>query len=378
MYTCLRYRFLISLTGSFLLLSIGWTSNLMALELADLPLTKATPEAQNLSSSQLNEAVTKITNGDYGDIDSLLVIRNNYLVLEKYFSPEYYGREYRYPIKSATKSITSALIGIAIDQGKLKGVQTNLLEFFPEYKNIENLDPRKQKITLDNVLSMTAGFQWNESSISYADPRNDSNRMARSPDWIKFVLDSPMSHSPGDSLVYNSGCSLLLSSILEKSTGQSTEEFAIDHLFKPLGIEKWSWSIVPNGLTNTGWGLSLTRLDMARFGILFLNDGRWLDRQVISQKWRQISTSEHVRGKPGEIWPNAAYGYQWWRLQDHHPAVSKLAINDVYTAWGDGGQIIFIIPHLNMVVVSTGNNTGADESIVLDVLSDHIFPAVLD
>ncbi len=117
---------------------------------------------------------------------------------------------------------------------------------------------------------------------------------------------------------------------------------------------------------------------MARFRILFLNDGRLLDNQVIPSKWRQVSTSKHASGKEGGVFPKAAYGYQWWRFQDDHPTVSNLAVNDVYTAWGYGGQVIFIIPHLDMVVVSTGNNSGANESIFLDVLRDHIIPAVLD
>jgi CubicO group peptidase (beta-lactamase class C family) len=156
----------------------------MALGKADIMLTK-TPESQNLSSARLNAAVTRIADGVYGEIDSLLVIRNNHLVLEKYFSPQYYGREYRYPVRSVTKSIASALIGIAIDQGKIKSVQSNLLAIFQEYQDLENPDSRKNRITLEHVLTMTAGFQWNESIVSYGDPRNDYNRMARSPDWIK-------------------------------------------------------------------------------------------------------------------------------------------------------------------------------------------------
>ncbi len=115
MYRPLRYQFLISPTSILLLLCISWHSESMALETADVPLTLATPESQNLSTARLNEAVMKIANGDYGGIDSLLVSRNNYLVLEKYFSPEYYGREYRYPVLSVTKSIASALIEIAIE-----------------------------------------------------------------------------------------------------------------------------------------------------------------------------------------------------------------------------------------------------------------------
>ena len=382
MYTCLRYRFLISLIGSLLLFCISLPSNLMALELANVPLTKATPESQNLSSSKLNEAVTKITGGDYGKIHSLLITRNNYLVLENYFAG--FKREDMHRIESATKSISSALIGIAIEQGKIKDVQTKVLEFFPEYKNIENVDPRKKNVSLESVLTMTPGFQWDESSFSFLNPKNDAMRMVESPDSIKYVLDLPLNDTPGNStyqgeFIYNSGCSMLLSGILKNSSGQTAEEFAINQLFKPLGIKQWYWSSVMDGAINTAWGLSLRPLDMARFGIMFLNDGRWLDDQVVSREWAQVSTSKHVNTvkKRHDHIEKRAYGYQWWRFIDDDSIVSNLAINDIYYALGYGGQLIIVIPHLKMVVVSTGSNH-FNSWLFLDVLRDYIFPAVLD
>ena len=331
--------------------------------MVDVPLTKATPESQNLSSARLNEAVQKIANGDYGDINSLLVIRDQYLVLEKYFSPEYHGREYIQTIRSATKSITSVLIGIAIEQGKIVGVQTKLLDYYPEYKSPGNKDSAKRKITLEQVLTMTSGIQWAE--IPYSNPDNDVYKMHRSPDWIKYVLERPMDLSPGN-FVYNSGGAVLLSGILKYSTGESAEEFAIDHLFQPLGIKKWTWSLGMNGITNTGWGLSMRRLDMARMGILLLKGGRWHEKQLVPREWIQISTRSHVTTRIlDKDLTKFEYGYQWWRFTDHDTTVSNLAINDVYFAWGYGGQFIFVIPHLDMVVVSTGDNYGADYRLFL-------------
>lgn len=382
MYTHQRYRFQISLTWTLLLVCISWHSELMALDTANVPLTKATPESQKLSSSKLNEAVTKITGGDYGIIHSLLITRNNYLVLENYFAG--FKREDIHRIESATKSIASALIGIAIEQRKIKDVQSKVLEFFPEYKNIENLDSRKKNISLESVLTMTPGFQWDESSFSFLNPKNDAVRMVESPDSIKYVLDLPMNDSLGNStyqgeFIYNSGCSMLLSGILKNSSGQTAEEFAINHLFKPLGIKKWYWSSAMDGAINTAWGLSLRPLDMARFGILFLNDGRWLKDQVVSKEWAQVSTRKHVntvKKRHGDI-EKRAYGYQWWRFIDDDSIVSNLAINDIYYALGHGGQLIIVVPHLNMVVVSTGSNS-SNSRLFFDVLRDHIFPAVLN
>lgn len=375
-YTHLGTRYLRAPICLLFLLVFIETAEPVTVNVENIPLTKATPESQGLDSDQLNEAVSRITLGEYGDINSLLIIRNNHLVLEKYFSPEYHGRNYRYSIRSVTKSFASALIGIAIAQGKISDIQTNLLEFFPQYKDIQHLDSRKRKITLEHVLAMTTGFLWDELSLGYGDPRNDLNNMARSQDWIKYVLDLPMSHSPGVTLEYNSGASVLLSGIIQKVTGQSAEEYAIENLFEPLGIEKWSWPIASGGVTNTGWGLSLTRLDMARFGVLFLNHGRWLDKQIIPKSWIETSTREHIKGRNDSIYSMYAYGYQWWRFQNHDPTVKNLDINDVYFAWGDGGQVILVVPHLNLVVVSTAELHGGDFRLFFDVLRDYIFPAV--
>jgi CubicO group peptidase (beta-lactamase class C family) len=371
-------NFLSPISFLTLVFCIVWHSNLAADEQTNEPLNEATPESQNLDSRLLNEAVTRIDNGDYGDIDALLIVRNNRLVLEKYFSPEYHGRDYRRPVLSTTKSFTSTLVGIAIDQGKIKSVQSNLLDLFPEYTEINNLDARKQEITLENLLTMSAGFQWNELETSYADPQNDFHRMVHSQDWVKYVLDAPMSDAPGDRLVYNSGCTLLLSSILQKTTGRTAEEFAIEYLFAPLGIEKYTWSIARGGITNTYSGLAMLRRDMAKLGILYLNNGRWLDQQVVPEKWVQLSTSKHVYTGQGGNDAVYGYGYQWVRFQDHDATVADLKINDVYFTWGFGGQFIFVIPHLNMVVVATGDLYLADERRFFDVLREHIFPAVLN
>ncbi len=374
--THLKYQSICRIICTLLLICISFSSRSTTSDLANTPLTEATPESQNLSSTRLNEAVKKISNGEYGDINSLLVIRDKYLVLEKYFSPEYHGQEYIQTLRSVTKSITSVLIGIAIEQGKIDSVQTRLLDYFPEYKDLENRDSRKRKITLEQVLTMTTGIQWAE--IPYSNPDNDVYKMHGSPDWIRYVLESPVNPSPGN-FVYNSGGSVLLSGILKHSTGKLAEEFAIDHLFQPLGIKKWTWSLAPKGVTNTGWGLSMSRRDMARLGVLLLKEGRWHESQVVSKEWIKISTKSHVTtGALDNDLVTYEYGYQWWRFTDHDTTVSNLAINDVYFAWGYGGQFIFVIPHLDMVVVSTCDNYGADYRLFFDLLRDHIFPAVLD
>ena len=357
--------------GTLALILIGWQSGLIAAENAEVPLTEATPESQNLDSAQFEQAVEEIAEGKYGDMDALLILRNNYLVLEHYPSPLYHGRDYRRPAKSITKSVTSALVGIALDQGKMPPLDSNLLELFPQYTDIANMDMRKQKIMLEHVLSMTAGFKWDEFSVG----DTSEFKMMRSADWIKYTLDQPMSHSPGEKWVYNGGCSMMLSGILKNATETDVADYAKKYLFDPIGMENWNWTLANKNVTNTASGLAMSRRDMARFGVLYLNRGRWQDSQIVPEDWVTKSTSVQVLGE-GDYFPYA-YGYQWWRLQDQEPTVAMLAVNDAFFALGSGGQFIFVVPHLNLVVVSTAANFGPDESLFLKLLRDHIFPAVL-
>jgi CubicO group peptidase (beta-lactamase class C family) len=243
---------------------------------------------------------------------------------------------------SATKSITSALIGIAIDQGKINSLNEQLLSFFPEYDDIANIDGRKESITFENVLTMSAGFDW--------DVETSTLKMIQSRDWIKYVLDLPMSDVPGTKYVYNNGGSHLLSGIITNQTGQSAEEFAEENLFSKIGVTKWEWKTDPNGLTNTDGmygGLYLHPVNMAMFGYLCLKNGVLNGEQVISEDWVKISTSKHIeRNDPNNGEFIGYYGYQWLFFKD----------GNTYFAAGKAGQFIFVMPGLNMVVVMTAEN----------------------
>lgn len=366
----LAQKIIIVLCGLLLHLFLYLSLDSIAAEQANIPLTKATPESQGLNGSTLEEAKSKIINGDYGTINSLLITRNNYLVFEEYFSK--YNRDFIHPVNSVTKSITSALVGIAIHQDKIKSVHTKLMDFFPDYTEVKNMDSRKNSINLENILTMTSGFEWDEISIPYTNPNNKIWEFVNSADSIKYVLDLPMSSSPG-SFRYNSGCTILLGGILENTCGRSVKDFAEDNLFKPLGITNYFWKAFPNGTTNTGWGLLMRPIDMARFGILFLNNGTWKGKQIVPKEWSHKSTQEHT--KMGRL--QYAYGYQWWRFLDNDPTVDELSINDIYFALGYGGQEIIVIPHLHMVVVSTAENYRKMEHFK-NLLYDYIFPSVIE
>jgi CubicO group peptidase (beta-lactamase class C family) len=302
-----------------------------------------------LDKEKLDILVEDITEGEYGKIHSLIVIHYDNLVLEKYFMG--WTRHMRHRLFSVTKSFSSALIGIAIEQGYIDGVNKNLLSFFPEYDDIENLDARKESITLENVLTMTPGFKWDDSPLfdkcGDLNPESDTAKMSESSDWIKYVLDLPMRDDPSTEFLYNNGGSHLLSGILTNKTGQSAEEYASENLFSALGITNWEWEKDPNDLTNTEGGLFLHPVNMAMFGYLFLKNGFLNEEQVISEDWVKESTSRHIEirdpdsGEVGEY-----YGYQWWFFKD----------GNTYSARGLLGQFIFVIPGLNMVIVTTAEN----------------------
>ena len=327
-------------------------------------------EAQNLDGILLTKMLSRIDLGHFGDIHSVLIARNDVLVLEEYFNG--YDRNQSQLIYSVTKSVTSALVGIALQQGFVQSTDQKLLEFFPQYAIIDNLDARKQAITLENLLTMTAGLQWDEWSIPYNQPGNDATRLYNSGDWMAFMLNLPMTAAPGERFIYSSGVTMLLSGILQESVGTTAANFAASELFVSLGISNPPWDAGPGGITNTGWGLHSRPIDMANFGSLYLHNGRIGTKQVVLEQWVALSTKKHIATNNGYD-----YGYQWWRFRDGSEVANLLRTNDIFFAWGYGGQFIFVVPHLNMVVVTTaGNFTDAQPGFSL--LRDHILPAVKD
>lgn len=329
----------------------------------------STPETVGLDSTIINDLINTIHNGTYGEIHSLLILRHGQLAVEEYFHG--YTRDQLHPVYSVTKSVTSASIGIALDQGKIDGVDSKLLTFFPEYKTIANMDTNKQAITLSDVLTMRAGFAWDELSIPYTDTRNPIHQLLASPDWIKFMLDLRMSDKPGTRFRYNSGCTVLFSGILRNKVRMQAEQFARMNLLDRLGITTYTWESSADGLTNTGWGLSLQPRDMMKFGYMYLQKGKWEGKQIVSENWVSTSTT------PYTIFPDSmGYGYQWWLMPLRDVAGHTPTPKDITIAWGWGDQFIFVIPALDMVVVSTAGNYSGQGDYAIVFLRDYIIRAV--
>lgn len=304
----------------------------------------ATPESEGLDPAPLVDLVNRIHRRDYGAIHSLLVVRNGRLVVEEYFSG--WAADVVHTQQSISKSVTSLLVGLAIQAGRLR-LDDRVTSFFPSYVPIANLDDRKGAMTVRDLLTMRSGLDWSESTYA-GSPLQRMNDCRC--DWLRFILDWPMREPPGSRWEYISGSSILLGGIVGAATGQRIDRFAEDRLFGPLGVTGASWfQGLPDGLPHTGGGLQLRPRDMAKIGTLVAAGGRWRGAQIVSDSWIRESTAPVVsRPRTFGAYPTD-YGYHWWMLD-----------RGVVVASGAFGQWIFISPQENVVVTTTADNVGAD------------------
>ena len=321
-------------------------------------------EAENVDLEKIKGLIRQILNDNLKNIHSILVVKNGSLILEEYFSG--YHRNSKHTVQSVTKSVTSILFGIARDQGEKIVLEDKLFNYLPEYKGLDSNDV-KNEITLKHLLTMKAGLEWNEmyepNSIHY---------MLKSKDCVKYVLARELVDPPGEIFFYSTGVSTVLGKILKNTTGSDADQFADKHLFTPLGIKDYSWDKLPDGSVSTGWGLYLRPRDMAKLGYLFLKDGTWKEKQIVSKKWVLESISPHVSG---DLISGTGYGYQWWRGATK---IGDQKIDSFYAA-GHGGQMIFVIPSLDLITVITSqaHNNNAGDFRAYSVLENYIIPAVL-
>ena len=305
-----------------------------------------------MDSTTLATMMETIQHESY-EIDSVIVIRNGYLVVDAAVYP--FDQDRKHIIRSCTKSIVSLLIGIAIDRGYIEDLQSPVLDLFPG-RTVDNIDANKEKMTLENLLTMTSGFRCRDS---YIYRWSGLNQMRASKDWIQFMLDLPMTETPGTRFEYCNGSSFLLSAIITETTGMSALEFAKKYLFGPLGITDVIWPTNPQGI-NIGWGeLSMLPHDLAKIGYLYLWGGQWDGEQIVPSSWVEDSTRKHISATLED-----GYGYQWW-VDD----------SGIYMALGYGGQFIFVVPEKDMVVVFMSDLSERDFYVPQVLLADYIIPA---
>ena len=255
----------------------------------------STPEEQGMDSQKLEAMLAEIKDRDI-NLHSLLIIRNGYIVSETYFGP--YGQDTKHEMQSAGRSWTSALIGIAIDKGYIDGVDQRILEFFPE-RTFANMDQQKEAMTVEDVLTMRTGLEWQELPGAF-------EQMQKSPDWIQYILDRPMTEEPGTRWNYCSICSHLLTAVLNETTGMNPRAFAEQYLFRPLGISDVVWIADPEGIPLGAGGFKLTPRDMAKLGYLYLRNGQWDGQQIVSSEWIRKSTQTY-----SVVNEHLGYAYHW-------------------------------------------------------------------
>lgn len=307
----------------------------------------STPEEEDMNPVYLSNMLQYIDDEGYV-LDSILLIRNGYLVFEHYFNG--WNDSAIHQLFSVTKSVISCLIGIALEDGLLELNET-MVSFFPN-KTIANLDSVKENITIEHLLTMSSGISWTEVFQTI--------QFTTSDDPLQYVLDREMDANPGEVFNYNSGATHILSAILQNVTGQTTKEYAIEKVFTPLGISNIDWTADPQGIYYGGHGLSLTPRDMAKFGFLYLNNGTWDSSQIVTNEWVSISKSRYNYTVSSE-----AYGYLWWLYPKY----------DNFCAQGFMGQRIFVFQKYNFIAVTTSFEY-KNVNLIPILVSDFLLPSL--
>ncbi|MEZ5011580.1 MAG: serine hydrolase [Bacteroidales bacterium] len=283
-------------------------------------------QSAGLDPALIGKAVKKIKEGKFGEVHSLLIYRDSLLVLEEYFrghnyqwdAPGYHGelvdwnRDMAHPVMSCTKSITSACIAIAIEKGFIDSVTQSIFDYLPDHQELRS--DNREYITIENLLTMTSGLEWDEWSTSNGTSANDIDMLYFAcDDPVKCVLDNPWWAPPGQLFTYNGGGMVILGEILRNATGMGIDEFSAKYLFGPLNIESATWARYPNGMFDAAGSLSLTPRDMLKFGITYLDNGIWNGSVIIPAAWVEKSSHPYRKNRdikiPIEDSGKNGYGY---------------------------------------------------------------------
>jgi CubicO group peptidase (beta-lactamase class C family) len=312
------------------------------------------------------------------NVHALLIERGGRLVYEEYFSGRderwgaplgvvVFNRETKHDLRSVTKSVVSALVGLAKESAAIGSLDAPLLDYFPEYKDLQT--PERRQITIRHALMMGAGFEWNED-LPYTDPKNDEIAMTRNPDPMRYALGRPIVAPPGTVWRYNGGTTQALGTIVQRATKTPLADYARSALLTPLGIADMEWLGDLAGVPSAASGLRLRPRDLAKFGSLYANDGRWSGRQVVPRDWIHESTRRRLTiGNQ----TTRGYGYQWW----HTCYSTPNGVVEVPTAVGNGAQRIFLLrAQQTVVTVLSGRYNDFSANPPERLLLDYILPAL--
>jgi CubicO group peptidase (beta-lactamase class C family) len=330
-----------------------------------------------IDEAKITRLINRIKKGKHGDIHSILICRNGKLVLEEYFAMD--GkisgsfvtdlfRKKVHHLASTTKGVLSILCGMAIDQGLISDVEEPIYKYLPGYAN--SFTQKSKQIKVKDMLTMTAGWEWEQFKYQWNDPRNNAAAMMNCGDAIKYVVERPLAAEPGKKFKYSNGVPTVMGVVLKNACGMEVDKFAEKSLFQPLGILDYLWTRYPDSSLETDGGLALRSRDLAKIGQLFLNDGKWEGNQIISESWIQESTRRRV-----SLSKNRGYGYYWNEMNFNFRGLSEKAI----FIPGDGGQFIAVFPSLDMIIVFTAGNYGTNPTTTYwKLIKNEILPALTE
>jgi CubicO group peptidase (beta-lactamase class C family) len=333
----------------------------------------AKPSAVAADVALLGDMVNAIMSGELPLTHSVLVARSGNLVVEEYFYG--YKRDTMHDMRSASKSITSTLVGLAIDRKMIESSHAAVLPFFPEYRSYQFWSPAKVEIRIRDLLTMSSGLDANDSDRESAAAEGTYQSQTLQPDWIKLALDAPMTAEPGSRVIYGSANPLILGGILDNVVGERVEWFAEKNLFGPLGIERYSIYMDPMGVPYMGGGMHLLPRDMLKIAQMYLDGGRWQGRRILSASWIEESFDKYGRLEPLDRNGNE-YGYLWW----HETYEVNGESIDSIEARGNGGQYIFVVPELDVVAVITSGNYRGGLAMTRQpqsIFEQYVLPALL-
>lgn len=351
------------------------------------------PLTEGIDPLVIDSIHNEITEGRYGLIDHFLLIRHGKIVADYSYSQDYQSivqkydttnHQYNYDhpdwhpfykgtelhtLQSVTKSFNSTLLGIALSENNISDINMKVSSFFNNYR-IDPSDTGKNDITLEDLLTMRSGIEWNESTYGESD---DCIVMEKTDDWIQYVLDKPMDTIPGIVFEYNSGVSVLIGKIVNILSGKPVDKYAEEVLFKPLGITDYFWKKTPLGELDTEGGFYLSAQDLARFGYLFLHNGKWGDNQIVPEEWVTTATSPVVEHTNPSDQSSRGYGYQWWVLEQSNGE------SEIFAGLGYGGQFLMLVPKHDLILVFNGWNIhDTPEKSSFSVLKERILPGIIN
>ena len=347
----------------------------------------------NIDVQPIEKAVNEINRGKYKEVHSLLIFKDDKLVLEEYFPGHKYqwdapghhaelvawDRDMMHVCQSVTKSIVGTCVGIAVDEGFIESVNQSIFEYLPEYQHLST--GGKEQITIEHLLTMTSGLEWTEWNAPNSSRENPIveiwfQEIEQDKHPFTFILEGELKDEPGTRFRYYGGNQHLLGGIIENATGMDLDEFSAKYLFGPLGTDSFDWwNRFESGVIDGGGGIKMTPRDMIKVGVTYLNDGVWNGQRIISEQWVEKSMTPFAGNTginvPGSDKKNVGYGYTWWTktFSDSGQEI------DMFYASGWGGQQIFVFPELDAVVVIMGGAyTSKTNNFML--LEKYIIPAL--